>query len=151
MSDDMEDVVGVLTEQIERRFATSMDKLTAAVAKAPNANRDATGVVQWHGLLVASQAALQQAEDDLLAALETRTGELADDPTLALAHRVNTAVTVRDGRAMVLRWLLGPDAQGDRAAERRARFSGAQRGPAVSTTMPARSAMRPAPQRGARR
>ncbi|MFJ2175927.1 hypothetical protein ACIOHE_23920 [Streptomyces sp. NPDC087851] len=147
----MEDVVGVLTEQIERRFAMSMDELTAAVAKAPDTNREATGVVQWHGLLAESQAALERAEDDLLAALETQPGELADDPTVALAHRVNSAVTVRDGRAMVVRWLLAPRTPGkqeDHATERRARLSGERRGPTAPTTMPARPAMLPAPQRG---
>ncbi|MGW7423595.1 hypothetical protein ACWGJB_26765 [Streptomyces sp. NPDC054813] len=150
MSDGIEDVVGVLTEQIERRFEMSMDDLTAAVAAAPDANPEATDVVKWHGLLTESQAALQRAEDDLLAALQTQPSEV-DDPTMALAHRVTAAVTTRDGRAMVVRWLLDPSAPGkkDLAAERLARLGrGARRGPAVHTSTPARPATAPATGRG---
>jgi hypothetical protein len=150
VSDGIEDVVGVLTEQIERRFEMSMDELTAAVAAAPNANREATDVVKWHGLLTESQAALGRAEDDLLAVLETQPSEV-DDPTMALAHRVNSAVTARDGRAMVVRWLLDPNAPGkqDLAAERLARLArGARRGPAVPTSAPAGPATAPATGRG---
>lgn len=147
MSDGMEDVVGVLTEQIEARFAMSMAELKAAVAVAPAANAEATGVVKWHGLLVESQAALERAEDALLAALETQPSEV-DDPTMDLAHRVNAAVAARDGRAMVVRWLLDPAAPGKQglAAERLARFSrGARTGPAVPTSAPVRPATTPAP------
>lgn len=61
------------------------------------------------GLLRESQTVLDQAEDDLLAALESQPSEV-DDPTLDLAHRVDAAVTARDGRAMVIRWLLDPHA-----------------------------------------
>ncbi|MDX2821049.1 hypothetical protein PV416_08085 [Streptomyces ipomoeae] len=151
MSDDIEDVVGVLTEQIERRFEMSMDELTAAVAAAPDANPEATDIVKWHGLLAESQAALGRAEDDLLAALQTQPSEV-DDPTLDLAHRVNAAVTTRDGRALVVRWLLDPDAPGkkDLAAERLARLNrGSRRGPAVPTSAPvARPATAPATGRG---
>ncbi|CAM5238734.1 hypothetical protein SGLAM104S_09378 [Streptomyces glaucescens] len=66
--------------------------MTAAVAAAPDANPEATDIVKWHGLLTESQAALQRAEDDLLAALEAQPSEV-DDPTMSLAHRVNAAVT----------------------------------------------------------
>lgn len=71
ISDDAEDVVGVLTERIEARFVMDMDQLKAAVAAAPTANPDATDVVKWHGLLVEAQLVLDHAEEDLLAALET--------------------------------------------------------------------------------
>lgn len=137
ISDDAEDVVGVLTERIEARFAMDMDQLKAAVAAAPTANPDATDVVKWHGLLVQAQSALDRAEDDLLAALETQPSEV--DPTMGLAHRVNAAVTARDGRAMVVRWLLDPDAPGkkDIAAERLAHLR-PRTGPAVPTSAPHR-------------
>ncbi|MEU1630719.1 hypothetical protein ABZ746_36695 [Streptomyces sp. NPDC020096] len=147
MTDDIEDVVGVLTEQIEARFAMSMDELKAAVTVAPAANPEATSVVKWHGLLVESQAALERAEDELLAALETQPSEV-DDPTMDLAHRVNAAVSARDGRAMVVRWLLDPAAPGKQglAAERLARLSrGTRTGPAVQTSAPVRPATAPAP------
>lgn len=145
ISDDAEDVVGVLTEQIEARFAMDMDQLKAAVAAAPTANPDATDVVKWHCLLVESQSVLERAEDDLLAALDTQPSEV-DDPTMGLARRVNMAVATRDGRAMVVRWLLDPDAPGKKglAAERLARLR-VRTGPAVPTSAPCPPAGTPAP------
>lgn len=145
ISDDAEDVVGVLTDRIEARFAMDMYQLKAAVAAAPTANPDATDVVRWHGLLVKAQAVLDRAEDDLLAALETQPSEV-DDPTTGLARRLNAAVTARDGRAMVVRWLLDPDAPGkkDLAAERLARLR-PRTGPAVQTSAPQRPPGTPAP------
>jgi hypothetical protein len=139
ISDDAEDVVGVLTERIEARFAMDMDQLKAAVAASPTANPDATDVVKWHGLLVEAQSVLESAEDDLLAALDTQPNEV-DDPTMDLAHRVNAAVATRDGRALVVRWLLDPDAPGQKglAAERLARRR-PRTGPAVPTSAPHRA------------
>lgn len=138
ISADAEDVVGVLTERIEARFGMEMGQLKAAVGAAPAANPDATGVVKWHGLLVEAQSVLDGAEDVLLAALETQPSEV-DDPTMGLAERVNAAVAVRDGRAMVVRWLLDPDAPGKQglAAERLARLR-PRTGPAVQTSAPQR-------------
>lgn len=145
--DAIDDVVGVLTEQIEIRFGMSMDQLKTAVAAAPTTNSQATDVVKWHGLLLESQAALERAEDTLVAALDGQPSEV-DDPTMELAHRVNAAVTARDGRAMVVRWLLDPDARGkqDLAARRLARLRGRQ-GPAVPTSPPPRPATTPQPGR----
>ncbi|WP_327247953.1 hypothetical protein [Streptomyces sp. NBC_01320] len=138
ISDTTENVVGVLTAQIEAHFGVRMDQLKAAVSVARTANPDATDVVKWHRLLADSQAELDRAEDALLAALETQPSEV-DNPTLGLAHRVNAAVAARDGRALVVRWLLDTDAPGrrDLAAERLARLSRAGRkGPAVQTSPP---------------
>ncbi|QEV10037.1 hypothetical protein CP972_03960 [Streptomyces prasinus] len=132
----------MLTEQIEQRFGMNIGELKAAVTAAPEANRQATDIVRWHGLLTETQTVLERAEDDLLRALETQPSEV-DDPTMDLAHRVNAAVSARDGRAMVVRWLLDPDAPGKRgpAADRLARFNRSQRpGPAVPTSAPARPA-----------
>ncbi|ULR48455.1 hypothetical protein [Streptomyces deccanensis] len=144
ISDDAEDVVGVLTERIEARFAMDMDQLKAAVAAAPTANPDATDVVRWHSLLVDAQSVLDRAEDDLLAALDTQSSAI-DDPTMDLAHRVNAAVTARDGRALVVRWLLDPDAPGkkDLASQRLAGLR-PRTGPAVQTSAPHRPAGTPA-------
>ncbi|TWV46596.1 hypothetical protein FRZ03_14510 [Streptomyces misionensis] len=144
--DESADVVGVLTEQVEARFGMAMDQMKAAVAAAPTANPDATGIVKWHGLLVEAQSVLERAEDDLLAALQSQPSEV-DDPTMRLAHRVNAAVTARDGRAMVVRWLLDPDAPGkkDLAAERLARLRPPRTGPAVQTSAPNRPAGTAAP------
>ncbi|WP_406161686.1 hypothetical protein [Streptomyces canus] len=148
ISEDSADVVGVLTERIEARFGMGMDQLKAAVAAAPTANpdaTDATDVVKWHNLLVEAQSVLERAEDDLLAALQTQPSEV-DDPTMGLAHWVNAAVTARDGRAMVVRWLLDPNAPGkkDLAAERLARLR-PRTGPAVQTSAPNRPAGSTAP------
>ncbi|MGP3733007.1 hypothetical protein ACTWJ9_07270 [Streptomyces sp. GDS52] len=153
MPDEADDVVGVLTEQIEQRFGMSIGTLKAAVTAAPEANRQATDIVRWHGLLTESQTVLERAEDDLLRALETQPNEV-DDPTMDLAHRVNAAVSTRDGRAMVVRWLLDPDAPGKRgpAADRLARLNRSQRpGPAVPTSAPARPATATATGQGALR
>lgn len=147
MSDDIsggtEDVVDVLTQQIEAHFGMGLDELKAAVDAAPAAHPTATVVVKWHGLLRESQTVLDQAEDDLLAALESQPSEV-DDPTLDLAHRVDAAVTARDGRAMVIRWLLDPHASGQQdATERWARTRGRRQGPAVPTSAPPRPATAP--------
>ncbi|MEV6007328.1 hypothetical protein AB0M29_11020 [Streptomyces sp. NPDC051976] len=146
--EDSADVVGVLTERIEARFGMGMAQLKAAVAAAPTANPDATDVVKWHGLLVEAQLVLDRAEDNLLAALQSQPSDV-DDPTMRLAHRVNAAVTARDGRAMVVRWLLAPDAPGrkDLAAERLARLA-PRTGPAVHTSAPNRPAGTTAPPAG---
>ncbi|MFF4714464.1 hypothetical protein ACFY2V_24120 [Streptomyces eurythermus] len=143
----MDDVVGVLTAQIEARFGMDIDHLKAAVAEAPSANPDATDIVKWHGMLLESQATLDRAEDALMAALESQPSEV-DDPTMELAHRVNTAVAVRDGRAMVVRWLLDPNAVGKHgvAARMLARF-GHRQGPAVPTSPAPRPASAPQPGR----
>ncbi|MFJ1652662.1 hypothetical protein ACIOC2_14850 [Streptomyces sp. NPDC088337] len=137
--DDAEDVVGVLTERIEARFGMDIDQLKAAVAASPTANPDATDVVKWHGLLVEAQSMLDRAQDDLLAALDTEPNEV--DPVMGLADRVTAAVTTRDGRALVVRWFLDPDAPGKKglAAERLARVR-PRTGPAVQTSAPHRPA-----------
>ncbi|MFD7013940.1 hypothetical protein [Streptomyces sp. NPDC059928] len=147
IADGIEDVVGVLTSQIESHFGMGIDQLKAAVAVAPAAHPDATDVVRWHGLLVESQTVLDRAENDLLAAFDAQPSEV-DDPTMDLAHRVNAAVTARDGQAMVVRWFLDPHAPGkqDLAAERLARLNrGARNGPAVQTSAPYRPTAVPAP------
>ncbi|MCZ0990360.1 hypothetical protein BEK98_22360 [Streptomyces diastatochromogenes] len=145
--DSTDHVVGVLTEQIEACFGMRVDQLKAAVAAAPNANPNAIDVVKWYGLLLDSQAALERTEDDLVSALENQPSEV-DDPTMGLAHRVNAAVTARDGRAMVVRWLLDPNAAGkqDASARQLARFRGRQ-GPAVPTSAPPQPATAPQPGR----
>ncbi|MEU7205625.1 hypothetical protein [Streptomyces sp. NPDC045470] len=155
MLDGADDVMGVITEQIEARFDMGFAELRSAVAAAPQANREATEIVHWHDKLAESQQLLEKAEDELVAVLETQPDEL-DDPAMETAHRVNAAVAARDGRAMVVRWLLDPTATGkqDLAAERLARLNrGARSGPAVQTSAPVRAATAPeaAAGRGVRR
>ncbi|WP_405734930.1 hypothetical protein OG607_41450 [Streptomyces sp. NBC_01537] len=146
MPDYADDVTGVLTEQIEAHFHMSLDELRRAVAVAPQANSEATQVVHWHGLLTQAQGLLDRAEDDLLAALSTEPGEL-DDPAMDLAHRVNAAVTTRDGRAMVVRYLLDPDAPGKPSPGpgRAAAGQAARPAPALQTSPAARPAVATVP------
>ncbi|MGY4957951.1 hypothetical protein [Streptomyces nigrescens] len=152
MLDGVDDVMGVITEHIEARFDMNLAELQKAVTAAPHANREATEIVRWHGMLAESQKALERAEDELVAVLETQPIEL-DDRAMAMAHRVNMAVTARNGRAMVVQWLLDPTAYGKQglAAERLARLSrGARQGPAVQTSAPFRPATAPEPASGRR-
>ncbi|MEU3553352.1 hypothetical protein [Streptomyces fragilis] len=147
---DTDDVVRVLTGRIEQRFEMSMGELAAAVAASPQAHPAATEIVHWHRLLTESQSDLERAEDELLAQLATQPNEI-DDPTMALAHRVNEAVTVRDGRAMTVRFLLDPDeALRARFAARGAHRDTARvrRGPAVNTSPATAVASAPAALRG---
>ncbi|QHC18951.1 hypothetical protein GR131_27930 [Streptomyces sp. GF20] len=140
ISENPADLVGVLTKWIEARFGMDIGQMKTAVAAAPTANSDATDIVKWHGLLVDAQSVLERAEDDLLAALQTQPSTV-DDPTMELAHRVAAAVTARDGRALVLGWLLDPDAPGKKvpATDRLARLR-PRTGPAVQTSPPLRPA-----------
>ncbi|WP_367437989.1 hypothetical protein [Streptomyces celluloflavus] len=132
--------MGVITEQIERRFHMSLPELRRAVAAAPQAHPEATDVVHWHGLLTKAQEALETAEDALVAVLGAEPGEL-DDPAMNLARQVNAAVSVRDGRAMVVRFLLDPDAPGKRGPGAwRGAVQAAGRGPALPTSPPVRPA-----------
>ncbi|MFE7117590.1 hypothetical protein ACFU99_19460 [Streptomyces sp. NPDC057654] len=146
-ADGTEDVVGVLTARIEAQYRMGIDQLKAAAATAPEATPGAAGLLAWHGLLIESEAALERAEDALLAALEAQPGEV-DDPTMDLAHRVNEAVAVRDGRALIVRWLLDPQTPSTGDADRFGRAAG--RGPAVQTSVarPPAPAPGPAPRTG---
>jgi hypothetical protein len=146
MPDD--DVIGVVTELIESRFQMSLPELRRAVVAAPQANPQASEVVHWHSLLAESQKDLEQAEDALVAELITEPGEL-DDSVMDLAHRVNAAVTARDGRVMVIRHLLDPPTPG-RHVWRGSSPTANQR-PALRTSQPARPATPAGPVRGATR
>ncbi|QPP05163.1 hypothetical protein G4Z16_00765 [Streptomyces bathyalis] len=108
----MEDVLEVIGRQIEERFQLPLHELGAAIAAAPDDNADARDVLYWYGLLAVSQSALERSENELLAALGTSPEEPLSDAQMDLAHQVNAAVGARDGRAMVVRHLLDPNAPG---------------------------------------
>ncbi|MFG2978835.1 hypothetical protein ACGFYY_38340 [Streptomyces sp. NPDC048331] len=147
MPEELDDVLGAFTKQIESRFQMPLDQLRHAVTAAPTANPEATTVAHWYGLLEGAQEALSSAEDQLLAALDhAPVGDLAD-PVMALADRVNTLVAVRDGRALVVRHLLDDTAPGKSTP---GPWRGAARtGPALTTTPVARPAVVPSvPVRG---
>ncbi|WP_446038044.1 hypothetical protein [Streptomyces sp. SID1121] len=146
MPDD--DVIGVVAELIESHFRMSLPELRGAVAAAPQANPQASEVVRWYGLLVESQKDLELAEDALVAVLMTEPGELGD-PAMDLAHRVNAAVTARDGRVTVIRYLLDPPAPGPHVWRGSSRAT--NQGPALLTSQPAAPATSAAPARGVAR
>ncbi|MFI0743312.1 hypothetical protein ACH4PU_35345 [Streptomyces sp. NPDC021100] len=148
MPDDVDDVMGVIAQQIETRFHMSLPELRRAATAAPHANQQATEVVHWFGLLAESQTALERAEDDLVAVLIQDPVPL-DDPAMESAHRVNAAVTVRDGRALVVRHL--PDSAGHGSGLRRSAALAAGRGPALQTSPPTRPSAPAVPVRGGRR
>lgn len=136
MFDSSEDVMGVITERIEDRFQMPLADLRRAVEAAPQANPEATAVVHWYGLLTETQRALDIAEDALVEALGSQPGVL-DSPVMELAHQVNNAVASRDGRAVVVSYLLDPNALGKRGT---AVWQGAslanRRAPALPTSPP---------------
>ncbi|MFI2204649.1 hypothetical protein ACH47Z_28455 [Streptomyces sp. NPDC020192] len=151
MSDASEDMMGVITERIEDRFQMPLADLRRAVKAAPQANPEATTIVHWYGLLAETQDALEAAEDALIEALGTQPGEL-DDPVVELAHQVNAAVASRDGRAMVVNYLLDPDAPGKRGpAVWRGASPAARRAPALPTSSPVLPGTRDTSARGAAR
>ncbi|ALO96719.1 hypothetical protein SHL15_5655 [Streptomyces hygroscopicus subsp. limoneus] len=135
MSDDADDVMGVITQQIEARFQMPLADLRRAVAAAPHASNDATVVVKWYGMLAEAQEVLEKAEDALVAALDSAPGDVLDDPVMELAHQVNAAVAVRDGRAMVVRHYTDPNSAGRRGPGAwRGAEAAPRRSPALQTT-----------------
>ncbi|MFF6783826.1 hypothetical protein [Streptomyces sp. NPDC012510] len=138
---DVDDVLGVLTEQIETRFRMPIAALRQAVSTAPQASPEAATIVRWHGLLSEAQQVLDQAEDVLAEALARHVeavpdGEFVELPehVMQLANTVNIAHSVRQGRAMTVRHLLDPQAIGNRTAVWRSPT--ARREPALPTTAP---------------
>ncbi|MFI6012496.1 hypothetical protein ACIBAG_27375 [Streptomyces sp. NPDC051243] len=153
MSDDADDVMGVITQQIETRFQMPLADLRRAVASAPHANNDATVVVKWYGMLAEAQEVLEKAEEALGAALERAPADVLDEPVMKLAQQVNTAVAVRDGRAMVVRHYLDPNSPGRKGPGAwRGVEAGPRRSPALQTApAPSRAHAPSVPVRGASR
>ncbi|MEW1632685.1 hypothetical protein AB0469_01265 [Streptomyces sp. NPDC093801] len=144
---ESDDVVRTITQQIEARYGMTLDELRAAATAAPGADPGAASVVRWYGHLADAQEALTRAEDALVEELGRTPGEL-DDAAMALAHQVNAAVSVRDGRAMVVRYLLDGNAPGNRTAWS-APSRTAALAPAIHATPVARPAATTVPLRGA--
>ncbi|OEV04046.1 hypothetical protein AN219_37450 [Streptomyces nanshensis] len=115
MPDGVEDVLEVIGRQIEQRFQLPLHEVGAAVAADPEHHGELRDVMHWYGLLAVSQSALERAENELLAALGTSPEAPLSETQMDLAHQVNAAVGARDGRALVVRYLLDPDAPGKHA------------------------------------
>ncbi|MFD4123898.1 hypothetical protein ACFXKK_02760 [Streptomyces globisporus] len=145
MPDELDDVVGVIKKLVEDHVQMPLAELRRAADADPEANSHVTTIVHWYGLLTDAQEAVERAEDALLEVLDSPPGELGDR-AIALAHRVNAAVTVRDGRAAVLSLLVDPD-----SAYRhvwRGASPSARRAPALQTTAVPPPVVRAAPVRG---
>ncbi|MFJ2296822.1 hypothetical protein ACIOG7_34980 [Streptomyces sp. NPDC087894] len=152
MPDTSEDVMSVLTERIEDRFQMPIADLRRAVEAAPQANPEATTLVHWQGLLTETQQALDTAEDALVEALGTQPADVLDDPVMELAHQVNSAVASRDGRAMVVNYLLDPNAPGKRGPGTwRGASPATRRAPALPTSPPTLPSARNTTARGTAR
>ncbi|MFI0119871.1 hypothetical protein [Streptomyces globisporus] len=152
MPDASEDVMSVLTERIEDRFQMPIADLRRAVEAAPQANPEATALVHWYGLLTETQQVLDTAEDALVEALGTQPADVLDGPVMELAHQVNSAVASRDGRAMVVNYLLDPNAPGKRGPGTwRGASPAARRAPALPTSPPTLPSARNTTARGAAR
>ncbi|MFC8198948.1 hypothetical protein ACFUTV_26665 [Streptomyces sp. NPDC057298] len=151
MPEFSEDVMAVVTERIEDRFQMPLADLRRAVQAAPQANPEATSVVHWYGLLAETQDALDAVEHALVESLGTQPGEL-DDAIMELAHQVNAAVTARDGRVMVVNFLLDPLIPGKRGpGVWRGASPAARRALALPTSAPALPGERGNPTRGVTR
>ncbi|MEV0445815.1 hypothetical protein AB0I84_12410 [Streptomyces spectabilis] len=150
MSDD---VMAVIAREIEARFRMPLDDLRQAVAAVPQASPDAAAVVKWYGMLTEAQQVLERAENALVAALDDSPGDVLEDPVMQLAHQVNTAVQVRDGRAMVVRHYLDPHAPSrEGPGAWRGIEAGPHCGPALQTAaIPRATAAPSAPARGVSR
>ncbi|RSO06983.1 hypothetical protein DMH18_26430 [Streptomyces sp. WAC 06783] len=136
MPDGADEVLEAVAQQIEERFRMSLPQLRRAAAAAPDDHQQAAEVLRWYGHLQRDQAALEQSEDALLDAIGPVPGELSD-AQMALAHRVNVAAATRDGRAMVVRHLLDPEAAHTSFPDAW-RFAARSAGrPSASTTSPA--------------
>lgn len=136
-------VVEVLEAEIRERMGHSLEDLRSLVATQPERAAGAVEVLRWFDQLIEAQQFLDAAEDALVDVLATGSEPLTDDQ-MELARTVDAAVTVRDGRALVVRFLLNPDAPGKRAAAVQGEALGVRRPPALTTSLQPRPATAPA-------
>jgi hypothetical protein len=132
---DTGSVLGVLTAEVQRRFGHTPEGLKQLVDAAPEQVPGGREVLHWYGLLTDAQEALEAAEHALMGVVDQGSGPLTENQ-MALAVRVDAAVTVRDNRAQVLRYLLDPDAAGKRGPVAGREALGVRRPSALSTSVP---------------
>ncbi|MFG3348687.1 hypothetical protein ACGF1Z_26965 [Streptomyces sp. NPDC048018] len=131
MSDEDDDVLHAVARQIEERFGVPLGELRETVAAARGASFLPTAVVRWYEDLEEAQRLLTSAEDELVDALQSAPSGELDDQVMALAQRVDTALTIRDGRALTVRHLLEDYPLPERPATSRA---ARRTGPVLTTT-----------------
>lgn len=147
MPEEDDDVLLAVARQIEDRFGVPLDELRETVRSSPAPSFLPSAVVRWYEELEEAQSLLASAEDDLVEALQRAPAGELDEEVMALAQRVNTALTIRDGRALTVRHLLDdyplpPQPVTSRAARRT--------GPVLATTPVPRTAAVPVPVRSRR-
>ncbi|MEW1699062.1 hypothetical protein ACIQCR_31375 [Streptomyces sp. NPDC093249] len=106
MSDEPDDVLRAVARQIEERFGVPLGELRESVAGARGASFLPTAVVRWYEDLEEAQHLLTAAEDELVDVLQSAPAGELDEQVMTLARRVDTALTIRDGRALTVRHLL---------------------------------------------
>jgi hypothetical protein len=139
---DPDGVLEVLAAEVCERFGRSLEELRALAAARPEQAPGASEVLRWFDQVTEAQQFLEDAENalvDVLADAGAGAEALTEDQ-MDLAHTVDAAVTVRDGRALIIRFLLNPDAPGTQDGPVRVEGLGVRRPPALSTGMPPRPA-----------
>lgn len=145
-------VVEVVAAEVRERFGCNVEELRRVAAAQPGRVPGAEEVLRWFDQLTEAQQFLEDAEDALAGMLLVAgDGPLTEDQ-MDVARTVDAAVTVRDGRALVVRFLLDPDAPGKHTGSARGEALGVRRPPALTAGVVSRPAA-PAPMagRGARR
>ncbi|MEU8522377.1 hypothetical protein [Streptomyces sp. NPDC048577] len=144
MSDEPDDVLRAVARQIEDRFGVPVGELRETVAAARGTiSFLPSAVVRWYEDLEEAQSLLTAAEDKLVEALQSAPAGELDEQVMTLAQRVDTALTIRDGRALTVRHLLEDYPPPEQPATSRA----ARRTGPVLTTTPVPRTAAPAPAR----
>lgn len=137
---DADGVLEVLAAEIRERFGHSLENLRTLEATQPDRVPGASEVLRWFDQVTEAQLFLEDAENALVDVLVTAESAPLTEDQMVLAATVDAAVTVRDGRALVVRFLLNPDAPGKKNAAVKGEALGVRRPPALTTSMPPRPA-----------
>lgn len=149
---DPDGVLQVLAAEVRERFGHSLGDLRTLTATDPDRAPGASEVLRWFDQVTEAQKFLEDAEDALADVLAAGGTEPLTEDQMVLAATVDAAVTVRDGRALVVRFLLNPDAPGKQDGAAKGEALGVRRPPALTTSMPPRPATpASAPAAGVRR
>jgi hypothetical protein len=145
---DADGVLEVLAAEVRERFGHSLEDLRTLAADQLDQVPGASEVLRWFDQVTEAQQFLEDAEDALAGVLATAGTEPLTGDRMDLARTVDAAVIVRDGCALVVRFLLNPDAPGKESGAAKGEALGVRRPPALTTSMPPRPA---APAVGVRR
>jgi hypothetical protein len=145
---DADGVLEVLAAEVRERFGHSLEDLRTLATAQPDTVPGASDVLRWFDQTAQAQQFLEDAENALVDVLATDETQPLTEDQMDLARTVDAAVTVRDGRAMTVRFLLNPDAPGRQSGAAKGESLGVRRPPALTTSMPPRPA---APAAGVRR